>query len=424
MVFVLDRHKKPLMPCTPKRARLLLAQRRAVVHRVQPFTIRLKDRLVKESSLQPLALKIDPGSKVTGMTLVRVEPTASGEVHHAVHLAEVQHRGKAIQEQLQKRVRARRRRRSVNLRYRQPRWNNRRRPKGWLPPSLRSRVDNVLTWARRYLRWVPVTRIEIEHVKFDTQYMQDPEITGVAYHHGTLAGWELRAYVLEKFQYHCAYCHTANGPFELDHILPKSRGGSDRVSNLCLACHACNTAKGNMTAAEFGHPDVETQAKAPLRDAAAVNATRHRLVIVLSILELPIGTWSGGRTRWNRARFGIEKTHSLDALCVGDLAGVQAGRIQTLRIIARGRGLHRRTLFDEYGFPRGFLMRRKQVRGFRTGDLVAAVVPAHLKSGGVHRGRVAVKANGAFTIGKISGINAKYCRIIQRGDGYDYDLLS
>ncbi len=70
-VFVLDRHKKPLMPCSEKRARLLLARGRAVLHRLAPFTIRLKDRLVRESALQPLRLCLDPGSRVTGLALVR-----------------------------------------------------------------------------------------------------------------------------------------------------------------------------------------------------------------------------------------------------------------------------------------------------------------------------------------------------------------
>src|SRR5215469_3331378 len=96
MVFVLDRHKKPLMPCTPKRARLLLARGRAVVHRVQPFVIRLRDRRVAESRLQPVAIKIDPGSHTTGIALARVEQREAGEVHHALLLAEVVHRGEQV----------------------------------------------------------------------------------------------------------------------------------------------------------------------------------------------------------------------------------------------------------------------------------------------------------------------------------------
>ena len=125
MVFVLDRHKKPLMPCTPKRARLLLARKRAVVHRISPFVIRLKDRRVQESRLQTVALKIDPGSKTTGMAIVRQEATEEGPHDHALHLAEVRHRGAAVHQAMLERAAHRRRRRSVNLRYREPRFNSR-----------------------------------------------------------------------------------------------------------------------------------------------------------------------------------------------------------------------------------------------------------------------------------------------------------
>ena len=151
MVFVLDKHKKPLMPCTPKKARLLLSRGRAVVHRRYPFVIRLKDRRVQESVVQPLVLKIDPGSKTSGMAVARVEETPQGEAHLAVHLSEVCHRGEEVHEAMGKRARARRRRRSAHLRYRPPRFANRTRPRGWLPPSLRSRIGNVLTWARAVL---------------------------------------------------------------------------------------------------------------------------------------------------------------------------------------------------------------------------------------------------------------------------------
>jgi hypothetical protein len=135
MVFVLDKHKKPLMPCTPKKARLLLSRGRAVVHRRYPLVIRLKDRRLEESVVQPLVLKIDPGSKTSGMAVARVEATPRGEVHHAVHLAEVRHRGEEVHEAMGTRARARRRRRSAHLRYRPPRFEHRIRPKGWLPPS-------------------------------------------------------------------------------------------------------------------------------------------------------------------------------------------------------------------------------------------------------------------------------------------------
>ena len=109
-VFVLDQHKQPLMPCSEKRARLLLSRHRAVVHRIMPFTIRLKDRKVEECHLQPMALKLDPGSRTTGIALVRVELSLQGEVHHAVHLAELAHRGEDVHKAMQQRRGFRRRR--------------------------------------------------------------------------------------------------------------------------------------------------------------------------------------------------------------------------------------------------------------------------------------------------------------------------
>jgi stalled ribosome alternative rescue factor ArfA len=270
---------------------------------------------------------------------------------------------------------------------------------------------------------VPLTRVEVERVKFDLQQLQNPEISGVAYQRGNLWGWEVRSYVLHKFQHRCAYCHTSAVPMELDHVLPKSRGGTDRVSNLVPACHLCNSEKGNRTAAEWGHPAVEVQAKAPLKDAAAVNATRYALCDVLRTLGLPVGTWSGGRTRWNRDRCGLLKDHALDALCVGELARVEAGRWRTLKISAKGRGSYQRTNVNDSGFPVSYLMRHKRVRGFQTGDLVRADVPPPRKTAGCHVGRVAVRQRGSFRVGRIDGIHASYCAVLQRADGYDYHLV-
>jgi RRXRR protein/HNH endonuclease len=429
-VFVLDQRKKPLMPCSEKRARLLLQQGRAVVHRRTPFVIRLKDRSQEHSVVQEVALKLDPGSKTTGMALVRIEQTEQGEVHHALHLANLAHRGQQVHSNLLQRRGYRRRRRSANLRYRAPRFLNRRRASGWLPPSLHSRIGNVLTWAKRSQRWLPVTRIEVERVKFDLHGMTNPEVEGVGYQRGELFGWEVRAYVLEKFAHACVYCGKRNVPFEIDHMVPKSRGGSDRISNLVLACHDCNQAKGNRTAAEFGRAEVERQAKESLKDAAAVNATRFALVEALRELGLPLGAWSGGRTRWNRDRFGLQKDHCLDALCVGDVSGITAPVGQRMLVVTQGRGSYQRTNVDASGFPRGYLTRSKRIRGFATGDLVRAEVPAlsasgkPLKTAGVHVGRVAVRASGFFRVGKVDGIHAKYCRVLQRADGYAYEPSS
>jgi 5-methylcytosine-specific restriction endonuclease McrA len=419
MVFVLDKKKRPLMPCTEKRARLLLRRGRAVVHRLHPFTIRLKDRLLEESEIQPVVLKVDPGSKATGVALVREENTPEGPIHHLLHAAEIVHRGEVVRERMRKRAAFRRRRRSANLRYRVPRFDNRRKPEGWLPPSLRSRVGNILTWAMRYSRLAPVVRIDMELVKFDTQKLQNPEISGVEYQRGELFGYEVREYLLEKWGRRCAYCGAEEVPLEIEHIVPRSRGGTDRVSNLTLACRRCNQAKGNLTAEEFGHPEVQAKARKPLKDAAAVNTTRWALFRGLSAMGLEVRCWTGGRTKQNRERLGLPKAHAIDALCVGDVAGVSGAHSPVLLIKATGRGQRQRTNTDAAGFPRGYRLRRKTVHGFRTGDLVLAIVQEG-KHTGIHAGRVVVRASGQFRVGARDKISWRWCRLLQRADGYEY----
>ncbi len=255
------------MPCSEKRARQLLERRRAVVHRLYPFTIRLKDRV--GGDVQPVRIKIDPGSKTTGLALVREHD----EGQHVLHLAEITHRGHTVAESMKSRAAYRRRRRTANLRYRAPRFDNRRRPAGWLPPSLESRIGNVSTWVERFRRSVPVTAISQELVKFDLQQHEHPEISGAEYQQGTLAGYELREYLLEKWGRTCAYCGKTDTPLQIEHIHSKGRGGSSRVSNLTLACAPCNRRKGNQPVDVFLKDKPEVLARI-LKQAKASYGTR------------------------------------------------------------------------------------------------------------------------------------------------------
>jgi 5-methylcytosine-specific restriction endonuclease McrA len=435
----LDRKKKPLMPCSEKRARLLLERGRARVHRLVPFTIRLVDRVQEDSTLHPVRLKLDPGSKTTGVALVRESEDVdadTGEVHRTAHvlfLAELVHRGHAIRDALRQRAAFRRRRRCANLRYRPARFTNRTRRDGWLPPSLQHRVETIMSWVSRLCRWAPVTAISQELVRFDTQALQNPEISGIEYQQGTLAGCEVREYLLEKWGRKCAYCDTQNVPLEIDHIHPRSKGGSDRVSNLTLACRPCNQRKANQDVTEFlaKHPErirkILAQAKAPLRDAAAVNSTRLALFHRLKATALPVEVGTGGRTKWNRHRLNIPKAHGLDAACVGEVRSIANWQIPMLKIQCAGRGSYQRTRLTKNGFPRGYLIRSKSVFGFQTGDLVRAVV-ATGKKVGTYFGRVAIRASGSFNIqsvtGLVQGIHHRFCTLIQRADGYGYSLVT
>ncbi|MDA8066121.1 MAG: RNA-guided endonuclease IscB, partial [Thermaerobacter sp.] len=237
MVFVLDAHHKPLMPCTEKRARLLLQRGRAVVHRPEPFTIRLKDRTQEGSTLQPLRLKLDPGSKVTGVAVLRF---VSQDHAAAVFLAQIMHR-QGIKKRLDVRRGVRRSRRSRKTRHRPARFDCRARRNGRLPPSLAARVDQTLRVVGKLTKLLPLTQVSVENIRFDTQALQNPEISGVNYQRGTLAGYEVREYLLEKFRHECAYCGGASGDpvLNVDHVVPRSRGGTDQVSNLALVCRTC-----------------------------------------------------------------------------------------------------------------------------------------------------------------------------------------
>lgn len=239
-----------------------------------------------------------------------------------LYAVELAHRGSAIRDKLTARAAYRRGRRTRNLRYRAPRFSNRPRPKGWLPPSLRHRVDATVSWTTRLARWAPFRAVHV-----------------------------------------------------------------------------------------------------PLRDAAAVNATRWALWHGLEAAFPSVRAASGGRTEWNRQRTGTPKTHTLDALCVGELDTVTRTPARVLAVAAMGRGTYTRTRPDTYGFPRLRLPRQKQFFGHQTGDLARAVAPTGKKAG-THIGRIAVRATGRFDIktahGLVQGIGHKHFRLIQRADGYGY----
>lgn len=419
-VMVLDKHRQPLMPCHPARARSLLREGKASVFRRYPFAIILKGR--EGGDIQPVALKVDPGSRTTGIALVADFERG----RRVVWAAELTHRGQQIRDALLSRKHIRRSRRSRKTRYRPARFLNRRKPEGWMPPSLMSRVHNITTWANRLWRYTPVLSVSMELVRFDTRLMENPEISGVAYQQGELQGYEVREYLLEKWGRQCAYCGTKDAPLEIEHILPKSRGGSNRVSNLTLSCTSCNQRKGNQTAAEFGFSELQTKAKRSLKDAAAVNATRWALYRMFADSGIPLEIGTGGRTKYNRTKQGYLKAHWLDAACVGESGEriyASAG-ITPLLIKATGRQYRQMCRVDKYGFPRTGPKQGRIHYGFQTGDMVRAMVTKGAKVG-TYTGRVAVRKSGYFNISTrtdvVQNVSYRYCTLFHRSDGYSYE---
>jgi len=423
-VFVLDKNLKPLDPCHQARARELLDKGRAKVFRRYPFTIVLQDRVFEASVTHSHRIKIDPGSKVTGIAVVQEE---RGRVTNAL---EVSHRGQQIKNSLESRRSLRRGRRNRKTRYRKPRFLNRTRRTGWLPPSLESRIANIETWVRRIRKVCPVTAVSQELVRFDLQQIQNPEISGVEYQRGELFGFEVKEYLLQKWNRRCAYCGVENVPFEIEHILARSKGGSNRVNNLCLSCHSCNQAKGNKPVEEFlkKKPEVlkrvMAQAKAPLKDAAAVNATRWELYRRLQSTGLPPEVGSGARTKFNRKTRRIEKRHWTDAANVGASTPERLllNGVKPLIVKAKGHGIRQRCGTDKFGFPIRHAPAQKFFMGFQTGDLVNAHVLTG-KYAGNYTGRIAIRFKPSFKLttgGKSFDVHPKYLRTIHKADGYEY----
>ena len=376
---------------------------------------------------KPLRVKIDPGSKTTGIAVI---DDNIGEIVFAMALM---HRGQQIKNDLESRRGIRRSRRNRKTRYRKPRFENRTRSKGWLPPSLKSRVHNIETWVNRLCRFCNIQAISMELVRFDMQKIENPEIAGTEYQQGELLGYEVREYLLEKWGRTCAYCGKINIPLEIEHIVPKSKGGSDRVSNLTLACIACNQKKGNKPIEAFlsNKPELlkrmQAKAKTPLKDAAAVNATRWDLFCTLKKTGFPVETGSGGLTKFNRTIRGLPKTHWLDAVCVGQSTPEKLFQVDktVLTVKANGYGNRQMCRVNKFGFPRTKAkLTEKKVKGFQTGDIVKAVVTTGKKVG-TYIGRVAVRKSGSFNIKTaektIQGISWRYCRVFHSSDGYSYN---
>ncbi len=330
-VFVVSQEGKPLMPTRPRRARLWLKARRARVVRLEPFTIQL--RFVTGEYKQTVAIGVDTGSKHGG-----IAATANGEV---VWQAEIALRDE-ITQKMRRRRQYRRTRRARTTRYRQPRWHNRRRKMGWLPPSVRSKAEATVKAVRFATSFLPVSRVQVEMASFDTQRMQNLAITGLEYQQGTLLGYAVREYVLEQWKRTCAYCHATDRPLQIEHLVPKSRGGSDRVANLTLACASCNQRKGNQTAEEFGFPALQAAGGIPLRDAAQVSAlkTTVREQLALLLGREQVGERFGFETNYQRIQvLGLPKSHAHDAVAIACAIGevVRPLReVSSLRCVPRG----------------------------------------------------------------------------------------
>ncbi len=287
------------MPTTQHKGKKLLQEGKATVVKRCPFTIQLN--YATGEATQPIKLGVDIGFTNIGFSA----KTDKLEVISGTFSLR-----KDVSNKLEEKRRYRRTRRG-RLGYRPPRFNNRTRPEGWLAHSTQHRHDSHIRLVETLATLLPIPYKRLEVANFDTQKMQNPEITGISYQQGTLQGYEVREYLLEKWGRQCTYCGKTNSPLEVEHIVPKSRGGTDRVSNLTISCRKCNLEKGTQTAEEFGYPHIQQQAKTSLRAPSGLNTIRWRLVEQLGAEHT-----YGYVTKYERNKLGLEKSHINDAFVI------------------------------------------------------------------------------------------------------------
>jgi len=354
------------MPCKPAKARHLLKDGKARVIRAVPFTIQLLWDC--ESNIQTITLGIDAGySKIGFSAVTDQKELVSGEV--------------TLRRDISKKLTERRGYRRLKrgkLWYREPRFLNRvsTKKEGWLAPSIRHKLDSHIRLIDKIKKLLPISNIVVEVASFDTQKMVNPEISGLEYQQGELQGYEVREYLLEKWRRKCAYCGKKDIPLEIEHIVPTSRGGTDRVSNLTIACPKCNQKKGNKTAAEFGYPEIQKKANRTLKAAAFMNVVRWKLVNALGC------QWTYGYiTKHNRIKLGLEKSHCNDSFVI---AGGNGQQRVTQYGVSQTRRNNRCLQLNRKGFKPSI---RKQRYSLQPKDLVS------------HLGQI-MQVGGAHCLGK------------------------
>ena len=338
---VLDQNGKPLMP-TQRLGKVyrLLKTKKAHIVNYEPFTIKL-DYEPKTHIIQPLTLGVDSGAIHSGYSLANE--------HREYYNAEVIARDNISKNISDKRM-YRRNRRSRKTRYRKPRFNNRKnKGNGWIPPSLEQKVNVQVNEIAHLHKYFPINNIIIEVAEFDIQKIKNPDISGKEYQQGTLQGYNIRNYLLEKYHHKCFYCDKEVSAFEVEHMIPRARKGSNRIDNLTLSCHNCNQKKGTLTAEEF---------------------TRWVLYNTINETYNSVSLTYGYITKHNRINAGLPKAHHIDAKCITGFSTVPSFGVTVVKTKMRrhNRQLHRAT------FSKGHIRKAatlpRFVHGFQLYDIV------------------------------------------------------
>ena len=320
MVYVISITGKPLMPTSNAKARILLKQGRAKVVTIRPFTIQLTYKTTEYT--QPITLGIDSGYLNIGFSAVtEKKELIGGEVKLL----------KNMSQRIQDRVMYRTIRRQ-QLRYRKPRFNNRKKDKGWLAPSIRHKLDSHIRFVERLKKFLPITKVIIEVASFDIQKIMNPDIQGKEYQQGEMLGYyNVREYVFHRDNHTCQNpnCKNKNDEkyLQTHHIIFRSNGGTDRPSNLITLCSQCHTPENHLEGGFLHKWQTEKPKLKGFKESTFMSTVRWRLVDLLKQNNEVLVSY-GYVTKYHRERIGIEKTHHNDAFCVAN--GINQIRSKTL----------------------------------------------------------------------------------------------
>lgn len=303
MVYVQDIDGKPMMPTTRHgKVRRLLKDNKAVVVNTCPFTIKLTYKT--SDYKQEIVLGVDAGTKHVGLSATtKSKELYSGEVILRNDVVEL----------LSTRRESRRARRN-RLRYRKPRFENRVKSKhhGWVAPSVRHRIDAHIRVIDNVCSILPISRIIIEVAQFDTQKINNPNISGNEYQKGDQLGfWNVREYVLARDGHKCQHCKGKSKDHILNvHHIESRKTGGDSPSNLITLCETCHKEyhKGNI--------DLKVKRGKSLRDAAVMGIMKWKLYDELKSKYDNVSMTFGYITKHNRIKYGIEKSHTSDAFVI------------------------------------------------------------------------------------------------------------
>jgi Restriction endonuclease len=369
LVFVVDKKERPLMPCTPRIARLLLKQCKARIYKhayTGFFAIKL-NYIPSKCYLQKNRIGVDTGSKYIGVSVVRIDKNQEKVSRSCTHLYEVKLRGDEITKNIEQRRMYRRNRRNRKTRYRKPRFLNRKnsRREGLKNPTMIHKFETHCKVINTLQSLLPKTKLIFEVGNFDPHLMKNERKAfnrHWGYQRGVNYGFANRkAYVLCRDNYTCQQCKKKNVALHVHHIVYRSNGGSDDESNLITLCEDCHHKlhQGKIKLKK----SISQGKKKALKDATQMNYLKGLLIEHYPKARI---TW-GYITKENRQYLKLSKEHYFDALVIaskGKKVKVETNQVTKIVKVAKGDYQLSKGSCSEKMLPKG------KVNGFRRFDKV------------------------------------------------------